>query len=106
MTKIAATEFKAKCLEMMDRVAGRHETFVITKRGKPVAKLVPLERKPNDSIFGWLRASGSIKGDILSPAVAPQEWESLREWEELNAAGRPRKTSGGSKTHKSQRSRR
>ena len=105
MTNIPATEFKAKCLELMDRVAERHETYVITKRGKPVAKLVPLERKPKDSIFGCLRASGSIEGDILSPVLPPHDWENLREWDQLNAAGRLRKTSVGPKTRKSRRSR-
>lgn len=89
MSNIPGTEFKARCLELMDRVAERHETFVITKRGKPVAKLVPLERKPEVSIFGWLRAKGSITGDILSPEFPAGAWESLREWDELNAAGRP-----------------
>ena len=44
MAKVPATEFKAKCLELMDRVSERHETFIITKRGRPVAKLVPVER--------------------------------------------------------------
>ena len=39
---IPATEFKATCLALLDRVAERRESFVITKRGKPVAKLVPL----------------------------------------------------------------
>src|SRR5437773_9899718 len=91
MSNIPATEFKAKCLELMDRVAERRETFVITKRGKPVAKLVPVERKSKDSIFGWLRSKGAITGNIMSPAVAPEAWETLKEWDELNAPGNPRK---------------
>ena len=103
MGSIPATEFKAKCLELMDRVAQGRETFVITKRGKPVAKLVPVERQPKDSIFGWLRGKGSITGDILGPAVPPDAWETLKEWDELNA---PQKASRGRKTGKSDRSRR
>ena len=90
MPNIPATEFKAKCLELMTRVAERHETYVITKRGRPVAKLAPLERKPKDSIFGWLRESGSIAGDILGLVIPPEGWESLREWGELDAADEPR----------------
>ncbi|PYV10137.1 MAG: type II toxin-antitoxin system prevent-host-death family antitoxin [Acidobacteria bacterium] len=93
MGSIPATEFKAKCLELMDRVAEGRETFVITKRGKPVAKLVPVERQPKDSIFGWLRGKGSITGDILGPAVPPDAWA-------------PQKASRGRKTGKSDRSRR
>jgi prevent-host-death family protein len=89
MASVPATEFKAKCLELMDRVAERRETFVITKRGKPVAKLVPVEREPKDSIFGWLRGRAEVVGDIMGPAVPPEAWETLEEWDELNVPGRP-----------------
>jgi len=106
MTNIPATEFKARCLELMDRVAERNETYVITKRGKPVAKLVPVERNPKDSIFGYLRASGSIEGDILGPVVLPHDWENLEEWDQLNGADKLRKKVSASKTRKHQRSRR
>lgn len=89
MSKVAATEFKAKCLELMDRVAQRRETFVITKRGKPVARLVPVERRPKDSIFGWLRGRAEVVGDIMGPVVSPEAWETLKEWDELHAPDRP-----------------
>ena len=95
MVNIPATEFKAKCLELMDRVAERRESFVITKRGRPVAKLVPVDRKPKDSIFGWLRGEAWERGDIVAPAVSPGEWDGAKEWDGLNAAetarGRPRR---------------
>jgi prevent-host-death family protein len=104
MADIPATEFKARCLELMDRVAERQETYVITKRGKPIAKLVPLARNPKDSIFGWLRACGSIRGDILSPVISPQHWESLREWEKLSASDKPRTAGKVSRSSKSRRS--
>ena len=92
MANIPATEFKAKCLALMNRVAERQESFVITKRGKPVARLVPLERKAESSIFGWLRARGSIQGDIVSPAVPLEAWETLKEWNELVTPERLRRT--------------
>ena len=92
MANIPATEFKAKCLALMNRVAERQESFVITKRGKPIARLVPLEHKPENSIFGWLRARGSIQGDIVSPAITSEAWETLREWNELAARDGPRRT--------------
>lgn len=79
MGQVPATEFKAKCLELMDRVAERRESFLITKRGKPVARLVPVERKPKDSIFGWLRGKAWIKGNILSPVVPADAWEAVQE---------------------------
>ena len=96
MASVPATEFKAKCLELMDRVAERRETFVITKAGKPVARLVPVEREPKDSIFGWLRGRAEIVGDIMAPAAPPEAWETLKEWDELNAPERPpRRRRGG-----------
>ena len=79
MGQVPATEFKAKCLELMDRVAGRRESFVITKRGRPVARLVPVGRRPKDSIFGWLRGRAEVVGDIMGPAVAAETWEALGE---------------------------
>ena len=84
MAKVGATEFKAKCLELMDRVQAKRETFVITKRGKPVAKLVPLERTRGGGLFGCLAARASITGDITGPAIAAESWETLREWDDLN----------------------
>jgi prevent-host-death family protein len=98
--RIPATEFKAKCLELMDRVAERRESFVITKRGRPVARLVPMDRKPKDSIFGWLRGQAWERGDIVAPATSPDEWTTLTEWDALNAtkpAGRRRRRGPGGK---------
>ena len=78
MARVPATEFKAKCLELMDRVAERRETYVITKRGKPVAKLVPVEARPKDSIFGWMQGKGVIVGDVVSPAAPADDWKTLK----------------------------
>jgi len=52
---IAAGQFKAECLKLMDRVNENHEEIIISKRGKPVAKLVPFENVPVRSIFGFTR---------------------------------------------------
>jgi len=49
---------------------------VITKHGKPVAKLVPVESQ-GDDIFGFLRGKITITGDIVSPALTPDEWGNL-----------------------------
>ena len=66
-----ASEFKAKCLALMDEIAESGEEIVITKRGKPVARLAPCERKPR-TLFG---AGGgiTIHGDIIEPI--DMEWE-------------------------------
>jgi prevent-host-death family protein len=86
MARIPATEFKARCLELMDRVSEKRETYVITKRGKPVAKLVPVEWKPGEPLFGRMRGMAEEVGDIVSPVVPADAWEILQEWDELNAA--------------------
>jgi prevent-host-death family protein len=89
MAKIPATEFKARCLELMDRVADRRETYVITKRGKPVARLVPVEPRPRESIFGWLRGKAWIEGDIVSPVTPPEDWEALDRTPDAKTKGHP-----------------
>lgn len=71
--QIQAGEFKAKCLELMDRVAEDHEEIVITKRGKPIAKLVPFEAEPEKPLFGSMKGSAEILGDIISPIDV--KWE-------------------------------
>jgi prevent-host-death family protein len=62
--QMAAGTFKAKCLKVMDNVNKFHQEIVITKHGRPVAKIVPCEQK-NTGFFGMLRGSVSIKGDIV-----------------------------------------
>jgi prevent-host-death family protein len=73
---IAAGSFKARCLAIMDEVAAKREAVIITKRGKPVAKLVPVELEKDD-IFGFFKGKVEITGDIVSPAFTPEEWEDL-----------------------------
>ena len=66
-----ASEFKARCLKLMDEVAESGEEIVITKYGKPVSKLIPFRKKPK-SFFGAGRGRMKIIGDIVSPM--PAEW--------------------------------
>ena len=75
---IPAGQFKVHCLAIMDEVQAKRTTIVITKRGKPVAKLVPVEQEKDD-IFGFFKGKGKIeiKGDIVSPALTPEEWGNL-----------------------------
>lgn len=72
MKKISAGEFKNTCLKLMDGVAKTHEELVITKRGKPIAKLVPFEAD-NDP-FGFMKGSVVIKGDIVNFDLN-QKWD-------------------------------
>ena len=66
-----ASEFKAKCLKLMDEVAETGEEIHITKRGRAVAKLTPLTQRPK-TLFGVDRGRIEILGDIVSPM--PAEW--------------------------------
>ena len=70
--QIAAGKFKAKCLSIMDDVQRRHEEVTITKRGHPVAKIVPLDEPPPHPAFGFLKGHIQIKGDIVGPI--DEEW--------------------------------
>ena len=64
--EITAAEFKAKCLSLMDIVEHNRTQIVITKRGRPVAKLVPYKEEL-PSVFGFMSGTGSINGDIVKP---------------------------------------
>jgi prevent-host-death family protein len=75
MATVPATKFKAKCLELMDRVAERRETYVITKRGKPVAKLVPADSPMRRSVFGCMAGQTEFVGDLDQPAWSEEEWK-------------------------------
>ena len=70
--RIPAARFKADCLRLMDEVAHRRTPILITKRGKPVAKLVPADDRPVD-LFGWMAGTVTIRGDIIEPLDV--EWE-------------------------------
>ncbi len=76
MKKMAAGVFKANCLAVMDEVQAKGETVVITKHGKPVAKLVPINTD-KDEIFGFLAGKGKVTDDVVSPALTPEEWAEL-----------------------------
>ena len=69
---VKASEFKAKCLKLMDEVAESGEEIVITKNGKPVARLTGFRERPK-TLFGAGRDRMKILGDIISPIDV--EWE-------------------------------
>ncbi len=77
MKTMPAGVFKTKCLSIMDEVKAKRETVVITKHGRPVAKLVPVDTSV-DEIFGFFSGRGSITGDVVSPALSPEEWGNLQ----------------------------
>jgi prevent-host-death family protein len=67
---IKASDFKAKCLALMDEVARTGENFIITKNGKPVAELGPHKRNAKKNPFGLLKDELTITGDIVSPIAS------------------------------------
>ncbi|OIR00447.1 hypothetisches protein [mine drainage metagenome] len=71
---IGAGDFKAKCLKLLDEVAEHREPLVITKRGKPVAKLVPMP--PDTRLFGALAGSVLAETEIVGPIDS--EWDSAK----------------------------
>lgn len=75
MRTIKASEFKAKCLQLMDEVAETGKPIVITKNGTPVSQLVPFRAKAK-TLFGAHKGMIRIKSDIISPIDV--EWESNR----------------------------
>ena len=75
MKTIQAGKFKAQCLALLDKVAQTHEPMVITKHGKPVARLLPYSKEKEG--FGTpLKGLATFVGDIISPVDT--EWEAGR----------------------------
>ena len=74
MRTIKASEFKARCLHIMDEVAATGEPVLITKNGVPVAELISARRRPG-TLFGALKGAVAIRGDIVAPVDA--RWDAL-----------------------------
>lgn len=72
MKTIKASDFKARCLRLMDEVDKTGEAIVITKNGRPISKLVPIHSRPA-KLFGALQGTVKIRGDIIGPIDV--EWE-------------------------------
>jgi prevent-host-death family protein len=80
MRTMAAGKFKAQCLAVMDEVQAKREPVVVTKNGKPVAKLVPLDLpEGEDPLDAFYFGNIEIVGDIMAPIYTDQEWEEFFE---------------------------
>lgn len=81
MKEIAISEFKAKCLAILDRVEKTKEPVRITRHGKPVADVVPAHPAVMDRAawIGSMRDSMKICGDIIEPVIDLDEIEALRD---------------------------
>lgn len=76
MKRMPAGAFKARCLAVMNQVQATGEPVIVTKRGRPVVKLIPVESEKDD-IFGCWAGRAKIIGDIESPI--PVEWEVMKD---------------------------
>ena len=76
MRIIKASEFKAKCLKIMEEVAATGEPVLITKNGVPITQLIPARQSP-ETLFGSMKGTFKIMGDIISPIDT--QWDSLRD---------------------------
>ncbi len=74
MRTIPAGEFKARCLRVMEEVKKYRTAVVITKKGRPVAKLVPPDA-PAIDVFGCMAGTARIVGDIEAPVLTAETWK-------------------------------
>ncbi len=77
MEAINISEFKAKCLAILERVARTGECITILKHGKAIAQVLPAIPGADTSPQQTLRGTVEFVGNILDPVVAPEDWEAL-----------------------------
>jgi prevent-host-death family protein len=79
MKEVAISEFKAKCLALLDQVHKTKSPLRITRRGKPIAEIVPPAPVVSKNWIGSMAGTSKILGDIVSPASDASDWEALRD---------------------------
>ena len=87
--EIPAGEFKARCLQLMDEVEESGREVVITKRGRPVAKLVPVASAGARDVFGCMRGTVTVVGVLVAPLEEPWEADQLTStsWTRTSGSG-------------------
>lgn len=74
--EINAAEFRTRCFKILDEVAATHKQVIITKRGKPIARIVHIDQPDRkDPLLGALSGTGRTVGDLTQPIVDAREWE-------------------------------
>jgi prevent-host-death family protein len=79
MKEIAISEFKAKCLALLEQVQKTKKPLRVTRFGKPVADVVPASPTSPSDWMGSMKDRIEIVGDVVSPANQESEWEALRD---------------------------
>lgn len=77
--EISAGEFKARCLALMDEVQSGGGEYIITKRGEPVAKLVPIRAEAR-RLLGSMKGTVKTLGDLITPL--DEAWEAVEGWDD------------------------
>jgi prevent-host-death family protein len=79
MKEIAISEFKAKCLALLDEVQKTRQPIRVSRRGRPIAEVGPPSPIDNRDWIGSMKGKSKILGDIISPASELDDWEVLRD---------------------------
>jgi len=80
MQEVAISEFKAKCLALLEQVQKTKKPLRVTRYGKPVADIVPPAPPKNDgSWIGSMKGTMEILGDIVSPVMDESDWEATQD---------------------------
>lgn len=79
MKEVAISEFKAKCLALLEQVQKTKKPLRVTRFGKPIAEIIPPRETADSDWIGSMRGTVEILGDIISPATDEHEWEVLRD---------------------------
>ena len=90
MVTIEASEFKAKCLAILDEVASTGKEIMILKRGRPVAILIPPRASNSPQPQDDLRGTVKIKGDVLGPVLPAEAWEAEGDRSKVPITTKPR----------------
>ncbi len=78
MEELAISKFKATCLAVLDEVNRTGEPVLVTKRGVPVAQIIPPPAPPKrKSRLGTMAGTAIMYDDLIEPASRPEEWEAL-----------------------------
>lgn len=75
---VTATRFKIECLKLIETMNHDGRSVVVTRHGKPVARLSPVANQGRPSIIGSMQGSVLRYDDPFEPAIAPEEWDALR----------------------------
>jgi antitoxin (DNA-binding transcriptional repressor) of toxin-antitoxin stability system len=85
---VSVSEFKATCLRLFEEIRQTGQPIIVTRRGEPIAQVGPPPKAGRgDGWLGCLRGTGQVLGDLVSPVLEHEAWETpvLAEWDELSA---------------------